>query len=482
MNFYELFIPHATLLLGVFIISALEIWGEEDRLSHQWIVHTFVLLLATIQQVLLYRVPSTVFGRGGLVLDGVSQTLSISILLLGIVVQLWRRGEYTQLTPQANLLTLGATLFALFSVQSNRIFFGILAIIGLLWAIQGALAAEGHRKNQPALVHSALVRSLIIFLVGGLLSLLCFSVFTETRIDEMQRVIARPNLSVSGLMSIQILTLFLGALVMGIPPFQGLLGYSRRQTSWPLAVGATTLLAIVGLNIFLRWVILIFSRPNIGALELEALGTINVFLDVRIVSVVGLVLVPLLALFNNDLKSSFLVFILNPFVHALFAFSFGQRETFGFAMSQILVSVFVMGLLISAIESLQLPPQFSWKEWRGMGRKDLISSLLVIMSLVAAAGLSPFYGSILLYKTLCINSWFGLFLLLNVALSGYYVMRLTALAFQKGATSATRVRELTKNQRLWGLGQLALLIFMGIFWESLYKYGAFSIRNFFGDI
>jgi len=107
--------------------------------------------------------------------------------------------------------------------------------------------------------------------------------------------------------------------------------------------------------------------------------------------------------------------------------------------------------------------------------------VILILALFALAGLSPFFGSVLAQKTLSINSPFIAFCLLNLALAGFYVGRLTILAFHRGPENAAPV-DVSGRQTLWLAVQLVILIFMGILWQPLYKYGAYSIRGFFGEI
>src|SRR5207302_814155 len=99
----------------------------------------------------------------------------------------------------------------------------------------------------------------------------------------------------------------------------------------------------------------------------------------------------------------------------------------------------------------------------------------------AAAGMAPFFGSILLQKTLGINTPFAVFPLLSFTLSGFYVARLVILAFHRGQNEKLQ-SAIPLSQKLWFAAQLGILIFMGIFWQPLYKYGAYSIRSFFGEL
>ena len=92
-----------------------------------------------------------------------------------------------------------------------------------------------------------------------------------------------------------------------------------------------------------------------------------------------------------------------------FALSFGQRELLGFVLAQVLVATFSLGLLVTAFHSLNLPPQAQLQEWMGLGRKARAASLAIILTVASAAGIAPFFGSLLLQKTLSINSPFALF-------------------------------------------------------------------------
>ena len=112
MTSYEFLFPLITLLVGVLFMMALEVGGGEDTYANQRRVHGFVLVLAFIQQALLYRMPPALFLRGGMVLDGVSQCLSLAILGLALAIQFSRRPDGNPLRPQTEVMTLGATLLA----------------------------------------------------------------------------------------------------------------------------------------------------------------------------------------------------------------------------------------------------------------------------------------------------------------------------------------------------------------------------------
>jgi len=481
MNNYQLLIPQISILFGVFFLGFLEIGKEERSLGLKWVVQMFFLLLALCQEMLLYQVPSTLFVKGSLVLDGATEILSLSLLLLSVMVQLCRHKEKQNLTPQVNILMMGAILFGLVVIESNRVLFACIAIVGLIWTAHGALAADANNDHQPDIVHGGILRG-VFFLFGSvILCVLCFISFGDVQIDEMQRVLVRDPQRAQGLFSIECLVLFLGAAVMGLPPFQGFLGKARRASTWPLAVGISGIFAIVGFSLVARWGVLLFTRPTIGGVGIEPLTPTSILEMLRWLSSVSLIMVPLLALFHRQIRGSILFFILNPFAQSLFALSFGQRELMGFVLGQILMASFIVGMIVLAFSLLRLPVLASFQDWVGIGRKTRAASLTLILAISAAAGMAPFFGSILLQKTLGINSIFSIFPLLNLAFSGFYVARLVTLAFHRGHSEIFQT-EVTMRQKFWCAAQLIILIFMGIFWQPLYKYGAFSIRGFFGEL
>jgi len=481
MGSYQLLIPQCTLLLGIFILALFEIVDRQFHHRQGWIIQTIALVLAFIQQLLLYRLPSSLFVIGGMILDGTTQIFSLCVLLLSILIQGNRHTEKYSSRSQTAILTLGVTFFALFAIQSNRIIFSVISILGMIWLAHGALASETKLKEQTNLIYSGIIRGIVFLVIGVTLCILCLNVFGESQMDEIQRVIVRGHIRQIPIFAIEVFILFLGALVLGTPPFEGLLGKARNHSSWSLSLGLTGIFAIVGTNIFVRWGLLVFTRPAIGVLELEPLTSWNILNVIRVIAVTGLVLTPLFAILNKNMRGSFLFFILNPFVQALFALSFGQREILGAAIAQVVVAVIIIGLLMSSIQALEFSPTSSLKEWVALGRRDMLACLSIILALSSAAGLTPFYGSLLLQKTLSINSSFGIVLLFNIVLSGFYVGRLLTLAFHRNAGESSE-SPITRVQKIWFAVQFILLIFMGIFWQPLYKYGAFSIRQFFGEV
>jgi hypothetical protein len=482
MTYYALLLPQATLLLGILATLIGETFFPTEDKQGQWRIHLAVLILATFQQLLIYRVGSTIYLRGGMVLDGISQLLSLAILSLALLAHFNRRRERRVLTSQSHLLSLGVTLFALCTVQANRFLFGVFAIVAMILVCQGALASESKRFQQIVIIQSSVLRGVVYLLGGVLLCVFCLATFGETQIDEIQRMIVRPHINESMIHFIEIMILFMAAVVMGIPPFQGFWGRSRQSASWSLVIATTGTFAVVGLGLFLRWAVMLFSRAAVGQHELEPLSQTDVFLYIRVISVVGLILVPAMALMSRKLRPGILIFTLNPFVQILYSISFGQREVLGFAAGHILLSVFNLGLLIYAIRTLNISEDFSLTRWAGIGHRALIPTLVFILSLTSLAGLAPFFGSMLLQKTLCIKTMTGFALLLNVALSGYYVVYLAELAFQGGRGQELATFPLSRMQKFWFIGQFVVLIFVGIFWQPLYKYGAYSIRGLFGDI
>ena len=72
-----------------------------------------------------------------------------------------------------------------------------------------------------------------------------------------------------GLFAVEIfIYLFLGAIIMGMPPFQGIFGKARVMASWVRVhwehqdICSSWVLAFL-----IRWGLLIFARPAIGAIR-----------------------------------------------------------------------------------------------------------------------------------------------------------------------------------------------------------------------
>jgi len=157
---------------------------------------------------------------------------------------------------------------------------------------------------------------------------------------------------------------------MGLPPFFGLLGRARRQSSWSLSMGITGVFALVGLGLFVHWGLLPFTRPAIGGTEMEPITTFNVMTAMRVIGTVALVLVPSLALMNRSLRGSFLLFLLNPFAQILFSLSFGQRDLFGLIVGHLVAVAFVMSLAISCIDALNFPADFNLQDWSTKSHRE----------------------------------------------------------------------------------------------------------------
>lgn len=486
MTLYGLIIPQMTLLIGLLaslMVSINTRFNDRALKLNQWGIGAAVLLFALIQQLLLYRAAPTLFLRGGMVLDGISQLMSVSILTLALLIHLNRRHQ-TKMSSHIHVLFLTSILLAVFFVQTNRIFFGILTLAALVLSTYATLAAEEKSERQPAIAYFGVLKSLAVLGVGVLLTLSCLLIFGESQFDEMHRALMRKPIGPELIFALEGLILFFGVYFSGFPPFSGFLSLLKKQSSWPLALGYSALFAIIGLNVFIRWGVMLFSAPSSGALELEAFGETNILEYVQIISVFVLLFVPAMALFSDSIKKSLVYFVLNPSALVLFGISFGKREVFGFAASQIFLSVFLVGIILFVLKMLNVSENAKWEEWRGVGRRHFSLSLVFLGSVAALAGLAPFFSSLLIQRTLCINSPVALFVLGNVSLGGIFVARLAIWAFQEGRAgdSLKRGQETMRtSDRLLIFVQVALLIFVGIFWQPLYKYGAYSVRNIFGD-
>lgn len=478
----ELLIPQLTLLLGVFGVIGLHMWGDPQDKDSYWRVQSFVLLLALAQQMLLYRVGSSVFMVGGMTIDGLTQALNIAVLILASIVHWCRRTETREHTPQAQVLFLITVFFCTVFIQTNRFLFGVLALVGVATTALNALGAEAALKAQQRVFKGSLLQGLWILLLGTLLVLFSYFTFGDISLDEMRRLMARPQQSGYTIPTIHYLVLLMGYWFLAVPPLAGLWMGSRNRSTWSLTLATTGLMMLVSAAIFLRWGIWIFSRPAMGGNMLEPLGNVDIFISLRVLAAIGLLATPLCANLTSNFRQGVLMMLTTPLLQSLFAFSFGQKVCFGFALGLIATLPFIVGLLVVAISFLDLPEDFEVKQWMGLGRQNLAATSAIILALGCCAGFGPFFGSLLVENTLRLNQVEVGLLVLNLLLSGLYIGRLLALAFQKPRWADFKVTELSLIDYLGQGTLLLLLFFVGIFWEPLYKYGAFSIRYFFGDI
>lgn len=486
MSSLGLIVPQATLLIGILALNALYIFGDDQDDQTSWRVQGFVLLLAFCQQLTLYRVGDRVFLTGGLILDGLSQTLSLAVLGLSIVVHFSRRYERAPFSSHGQILSLSCVLLALCSIQNNRFLFGLLALIGMLWSGVATLGSDISGERQQKAIQKGISQGVLFIVVGTFLNLLCFSTFGTTQLDEIRRMLTRPGFDPEALAAVQIMVVFIGASIMGIPPFFSAWGRVRQHSSWSFAVGITGIFAIAGLNVLLRWGVWTFSRPQIGGTSLEPLATINMLEMVRVVSMVALMLIPLIILYTKNLRQGFLTLLLTPLAQSLFLISFGQRVSFGVGIGQVVTMVIIFGLVMTAFIGLKLPQGSTLKNWLGLGRVNPFQVSILLLALGAAVGLAPFFGSLVVENALRINDYSVFVILANVLLGGIYVARLGMLAFQKTTVKVHPPVFLTGREKIWYASQLILLFFMGIFRDplyiSLYEYGNFSVRHFFGDM
>src|ERR1700683_1257483 len=93
MNAFEILIPEASILVGLLVLATLEIVEGRFNFRQAWVVQLVTLSLALLQQLLLYRLPSSLFVRGGMVLDGTTQIFSVLVLALSLLIHLNRKEE-----------------------------------------------------------------------------------------------------------------------------------------------------------------------------------------------------------------------------------------------------------------------------------------------------------------------------------------------------------------------------------------------------
>ncbi len=479
MNIHLL--PLVVLAIGIIFLVSYAALKDAPAQGAMWLWHTLILAFGIFALFLSGTKNPVPFLRGGLINDGVSHSLGVAVLAAALFIQIGRFSERRLISVHVSILCLCMAFFSLMAVQANRIFFTTLSVVAMMLSSQGALMNEAPKGQQPDLA-MALVRRCFGFLIGCTLFLsLCILTFGETQIDEIQIHLSRVKDDLALVNVIQFIILFGAMFVASIPPVTGIFGRSRRKSSWSMSVLFTAMFSLVALQIFIKQGLFIFTRVSVGAIELEPQTGTQILYLTKWVAAMGLVLTPLLALGQKNIRQSLLLFIINPFVQILLALSFGTREIMTFAFGYIPETVVAISLLAVSSKALGLDNETDLKEWVGVGRRVPAQALIVMLSVWALAGFAPFYGGTLVQKTLCINSPFTYFLGLNIFFAGCYALRLSVLAFQKPITEKTGIVELHKVEKIFSFGQVILLIFMGIFWQPLYKYGAYSIRHLFGE-
>jgi NADH:ubiquinone oxidoreductase subunit 2 (subunit N) len=474
-------LPLVIVSLGVIFLSSLFIIKEKFE-NNQIRIFSLIIIATSFVSLALIKNQSPIYAfRGGISIDGTSQMLGLMILLVLGVAQIILYLSKEKTSNHAEILLLIFCFFSLFAVFSNRVSFGVLAVFSMMIAGQGAMLSEVPKDLQVDYSSAALRKMFFYFLFSGVVTVLCLIYFGETQYDEMQIFLNRAKEPVKNIVALQILFVVHALIVTNIPPFTGILSTTRRAGSWSLSFAVSTAFSLVGFGLFIKSVIYLSTRVGVGANELEPLLGSPILFLAKIIISIALILCPLLALIQKNLKQSFLIFIANAFAHCLIAIAYAQKEIMSFSLGAVVEVVVASMILMNAKNILGLTNNSKLEDWVGIGQKNKISTVVLLVAIWSIAGFSPFFSGLLNQKTLCINSQFSVLIVLNTLAAGFYALRLTVLAFQKPLTGNISAFELRNLEKYFSVGMVILLILMGIFSQPLYKYGTYSIRHLFGE-
>ncbi|MCC6278812.1 MAG: hypothetical protein IT289_12940 [Oligoflexia bacterium] len=480
MTHWGIFLPYLTLLSGFLTVICIDLWGEESDVRAKSFVTLASLAVCAIQTGLLYRVPPLIYMRGSFVLDPLSLYFSMLLLVTILFLQLMRHLEAKSQSSHGDLLVLSLAVFGLAVAQSNRYFLGTVAIVGLTWSVLGLRMIEGTEGGGAKQLHWSMNKSMVLLTLGTFLAALTLSFWNESQLVELARIVVRP-LGKPGLeTTIAVLVIGIGLMVMMWPAFQQTMSRESARGSWPINLCTQLVLGLASCAIFVRWGIQIFTKVAVGSQEIENVFSPGFLMDTKYVLAVVLTLLPILALGASRVQQGAVFLFINGMAQALFSMTFGNREVISYAMGQLGATVLSAMALILAMESMALSGSSQWVDLKGRGQVFRAPMVAAILSFVSVAGLAPFYNHRVLIKTLRINSPWTLVLIFNLLVVGLFVARVTVLAFQNEKSVPRQSLQLKST---WPeLLPYGILIFLGIFWDCLYKYGSFSIRTLFGDL
>ncbi len=478
---FFLLLPLVILAIGVISLVSYATSMEKPEPRTIWFAQLLTLLFGLLAQIFSEATNPLVYLHGGLLNDSLTQALSLFIFICAYFYVMSRFSDRYKISIHVTVLTLAAVFFADFAVQSNRIFFTVIAILGMILTSQAALLNESPSIFKTQISIGMIRKGFIFLILSTLVVAFCVLAFGETQLDEIQIFLSRTKDPLDQVGLVQWIVLIGASLVGGFLPFWGMFGNSRQKSDWAASVFFTTLFLIVTLQIFLKDGIFIFTRVSMGAKELEELAGVHLLTSLRIVASVGLIVTPVLALAAKNLRRSLLIFAVEPVLQIIFALSFGEKEIMSYAMGALPNLVLALGLMGFTLKTLNMQPNDEVKDWMGVGRKNSILSVMFLSSLWALAGYAPFYTGRLVQKTLCINSGYTTVLAVSFFLAGCYALRLSVLAFQKTNDEGESSSSPHKFESFFASIQFAVLILMGIFWQPLYKYGAYTIRHLFGE-
>lgn len=466
---------------GIILAGCIAIAFDKKVYEKLWWVVGGTYILAIITQAATSINEPLTFFRGGIIYDSHTQNMSMWLVLLAAILHFSRAHIEKQKTINHVVLSLAFTFFSVFSVHANRVFFTALGVIGMLIASAGILFDQQGSEEKNIQIQALARKIFFIGLISSIITVAVIYLTGQTQVEEMQMVIARQKEMASQLFALALLAIACSFLIGSNFPLNGLLGNTRDKADWLDIVFCSAAFGFVGLQVFLKYVVTLFYRVTVGGAELESSLNFELLANVRMAITVLLVLIPPLALLQKKIWDGLILLIANCFWVLLFAITFGQKLLMAHVYTTLPSITISLCLLAISFKKLEINHESKLIDWVGRGRKNLIQTLTAVIAVWSLVGLPPFYTSTLIQKTLSVNSVEVGIILWNLLLFGIYALRLTILSFQAPIQLSNLQTHQNHFENTYAKILILLLIFMGIFHQPLYKYGAFSIRHLFGD-
>jgi len=468
--------PQLTVLIGLLVLVVMRLLGEEDLMGIPWSICLIVLSVASIQEVILSRTVTTLFMSGAFAADRITHFtvlmsfLSTIFILVNCRYEKWRPGL------DVGILGLLAALFGSVTGISNHWTVAFLSFTGFFWAVCGLVMSNETTRNGTVLIQSFMRRSIFFILVGVLLMVFFFLSTGHFQLDEIERAVAKPQQQMPLLFAIEgLLALFFVGSI-GLVPWQGV--FPRLPSSWSLGLGARHLLSVVSFGVFIRWSVIIFTRPSLEPGVVESFVLQNWPLLLRSISTLSLILIPILVLRTSSLRRALFLLSANPMALALFGISLGTRDLMALGLSTVSASVLAVSLCSTALLMLNIQSDIQLREFVGRGRLSPVLTMAFLMSAAFLAGLVPFIGSVLHVWMHRVSGWWSIVLMVNAFFGGWVVARWTGVAYQKAQSDLSRESK-GSWKKVWLLAQFVPFLILGIYWKPLFRYGVFSIKTFF---
>jgi hypothetical protein len=262
-------IPATLMALSVLVIASYWIIADLPKSSvSKWISFAFVFA-GLVAQIIVAAVNPMIFMHGGLVNDGITQSLSI-LVFIGTAFYLINERNDKKRGGFFFILALATAYFSIFAVQSNSLLFTWIALFGFLLGAFGLLNIEGELWKKKLMHNIAFLRKLALFLfVSTLILAICLMIFDHVQIDEIHLSLIKKRIHSDYLVLAQAILLAIPILLVGGIPLLNLLGKARDTASWSTIMFVTSQIFLIAAHIFLKEGLFVFTRVGVGTKELE---------------------------------------------------------------------------------------------------------------------------------------------------------------------------------------------------------------------